>query len=291
MGNIDPNNTKQEKQIRGQASVRRALNKQQLINMQYQSHEMHEADKESGNKTSKSTGKSNQSSLFTTHSKSAGGNHRSVIFRPISHHSSVVFQNDKSVAHHSDDSVGPFRQTHQSPSDNVALISGHQSINLAQYNSHKPDSRLRYSQVMLEVVKSRSIVPSTTEFYLNRFLQRHGTTTEATQPLFLLSKIPADTSCELKSVTGPHVGEPRRIPITPSGEAAEEQKLPGDDQYSSINSTGYDIHRACETPSSAYTRKPDEIGADGFSSSRLAGGEGGGGGGGLFREEGAAAKS
>ncbi|KZV18826.1 sucrose synthase 2-like [Dorcoceras hygrometricum] len=178
---------------------------------------MHEADNESGIKTSKSTGKSNQSSLYTTHSKSAGGNHRSVMFRPVSHHSSVVFRNEKSVAHHSDDSVGLFRQTHQSPCHNVALISGHQSINLAQYacmnakkfisdfhmhnickqriqfsnsgsshnsqDSHKPDSRLRYSQVMLEAVKSRSILASTTEFYLNRFLQRHGATTEATQPL------------------------------------------------------------------------------------------------------------
>ncbi|KZV31426.1 hypothetical protein F511_07991 [Dorcoceras hygrometricum] len=165
---------------------------------------MHEADKESGIKTSKSTGKSNQSSLYTTHSKSTGGNHRFVIFRPVSHDSSVVFRNDKSVAHHSDDSVGLFRQTHQSPSHNVALISGHQSINLDHYvcmnakkfisdfymhkvckqriqfsnsgsshnsqNSHKPESRLRYSQVMLEAVKSRSVVPSTIEFYLNRFL-------------------------------------------------------------------------------------------------------------------------
>ncbi|KZV48269.1 hypothetical protein F511_27407 [Dorcoceras hygrometricum] len=37
------------------------------------------------------------------------GNHRSVIFRPISHHNSVVFRHNQSVDHHSDDSVGPFR--------------------------------------------------------------------------------------------------------------------------------------------------------------------------------------
>ncbi|KZV43028.1 putative pectinesterase/pectinesterase inhibitor 33-like [Dorcoceras hygrometricum] len=37
------------------------------------------------------------------------GNHRSVIVRPIIHHSSVVFRHNQSVGHHSDDSVGPFR--------------------------------------------------------------------------------------------------------------------------------------------------------------------------------------
>ncbi|KZV32153.1 hypothetical protein F511_29159 [Dorcoceras hygrometricum] len=37
------------------------------------------------------------------------GNHRSVIIRPVSHHSSVVFRHNQSVGHHSDDSVGPFR--------------------------------------------------------------------------------------------------------------------------------------------------------------------------------------
>ncbi|KZV29932.1 hypothetical protein F511_22823 [Dorcoceras hygrometricum] len=40
---------------------------------------------------------------------------------PSSHHSSMVFRNDKTVAHHSDDSVGLFRHTHQSPNHNVAL--------------------------------------------------------------------------------------------------------------------------------------------------------------------------
>ncbi|KZV33589.1 peroxisomal biogenesis factor 6-like [Dorcoceras hygrometricum] len=37
------------------------------------------------------------------------GNHRSVIIRPVSHHSSVVFRHNQSVGHHSNDSVGPFR--------------------------------------------------------------------------------------------------------------------------------------------------------------------------------------
>ncbi|KZV37737.1 hypothetical protein F511_31794 [Dorcoceras hygrometricum] len=53
-----------------------------------------------------------KASLNTMHSQSAGGNHRSVIFRAghsITHHSLVVFRHDDSVGHHSDDSVGPFR--------------------------------------------------------------------------------------------------------------------------------------------------------------------------------------
>ncbi|KZV19724.1 hypothetical protein F511_34953 [Dorcoceras hygrometricum] len=37
------------------------------------------------------------------------GNHRSVIIRPVSHHSSVVFRHNQSVGHHFDDSVVPFR--------------------------------------------------------------------------------------------------------------------------------------------------------------------------------------
>ncbi|KZV38774.1 hypothetical protein F511_19923 [Dorcoceras hygrometricum] len=50
--------------------------------------------------------------LYTTHSQSAGGNNRSMIFKAgqsITHHSSVVFRHDDSIGHDSDDSVGPFR--------------------------------------------------------------------------------------------------------------------------------------------------------------------------------------
>ncbi|KZV32487.1 ABC transporter B family member [Dorcoceras hygrometricum] len=37
------------------------------------------------------------------------GNHRSVIIRPVSHHSSVFFRHNQSVRHHSDDIIVPFR--------------------------------------------------------------------------------------------------------------------------------------------------------------------------------------
>ncbi|KZV42922.1 hypothetical protein F511_14484 [Dorcoceras hygrometricum] len=68
------------------------------------------------------------------------------------------------------------------------------------------------------------------------------------------------------------------IRITPPDEAAEEQINMCRETINTINKTrNYDIHRVFrsttkdDTPSSACTRRPDEIGVDGFSSSRLAG--------------------
>ncbi|KZV40719.1 hypothetical protein F511_22920 [Dorcoceras hygrometricum] len=43
------------------------------------------------------------------HNQSAGGNHRSVIFRSVDHHILVVFRHDDSAGHHLDDSIGPFQ--------------------------------------------------------------------------------------------------------------------------------------------------------------------------------------
>ncbi|KZV28113.1 hypothetical protein F511_27679 [Dorcoceras hygrometricum] len=57
------------------------------------------------------------------------GNHRSVIFRLVSHHSSVVFRHNKSVGHHSDDSVVPFRHDTSVFRSPRGSISGSQSIN------------------------------------------------------------------------------------------------------------------------------------------------------------------
>ncbi|KZV35903.1 hypothetical protein F511_36138 [Dorcoceras hygrometricum] len=73
-----------------------------------------------------SAGKS-QLSLNTTHSQSADGNHRSVIFRSVDHHSSVVFRRDDSADHHLDDSIGPFRHDNSVGRSQCKLDSGHQS--------------------------------------------------------------------------------------------------------------------------------------------------------------------
>ncbi|KZV55711.1 hypothetical protein F511_18999 [Dorcoceras hygrometricum] len=106
------------------------------------------------------------------------------------------------------------------------------------------------------------------------------------------------------SIRGRNVGEPRRIRITPPGEAAEEQNYRKTINTIQLQITIYDIHRAFRflpcwqlVPDSDQfleetgTSRPDKIGTDGFSSSSWpeqipATRSGGGGGGGLFREEG-----
>ncbi|KZV28975.1 hypothetical protein F511_07535 [Dorcoceras hygrometricum] len=52
---------------------------------------------------------------------------------PSAHHSSVVFIHDKSVGHHSDDSVGLFRHDESVGQSQHGSQSGHQSICQAQY--------------------------------------------------------------------------------------------------------------------------------------------------------------
>ncbi|KZV17656.1 hypothetical protein F511_33658 [Dorcoceras hygrometricum] len=52
---------------------------------------------------------------------------------PSAHHSSVVFRHDKSVGHHSDDSVGLFRHDKSVGPSQRDSQSGHQSICQAQY--------------------------------------------------------------------------------------------------------------------------------------------------------------
>ncbi|KZV40242.1 hypothetical protein F511_12924 [Dorcoceras hygrometricum] len=54
---------------------------------------------------------------------------------PSAHHSSVVFRHDKSVGHHSDDSIGLFRHDKSVGQSQRGSQSGHQSICQAQYKS------------------------------------------------------------------------------------------------------------------------------------------------------------
>ncbi|KZV29862.1 hypothetical protein F511_06714 [Dorcoceras hygrometricum] len=58
-------------------------------------------------------------------------------------------------------------------------------------------------KVMLEAVKSRSILPSTTEFYLNRFSQRHGTNNRS-KSASSCYQIHGRDSLELKSKIAQH---------------------------------------------------------------------------------------
>ncbi|KZV58337.1 hypothetical protein F511_34166 [Dorcoceras hygrometricum] len=95
-------------------------------------------------------------SLYTTHNQSAGGNHRSVIFRyghSINHHSPVLFRHDESVGHHFDDSIVPCRRDTSSGRSQCGSIRsyltqispGHGNLNLlksASYRSRQTQQRL-----------------------------------------------------------------------------------------------------------------------------------------------------
>ncbi|KZV36553.1 hypothetical protein F511_44052 [Dorcoceras hygrometricum] len=61
---------------------------------------------------------------------------------PSAHHSSVVFRHDKSVDHHSDDSVGLFRHEKSVGQPQRGSQSGHQSICQAQYVCMNSNSKI-----------------------------------------------------------------------------------------------------------------------------------------------------
>ncbi|KZV40827.1 hypothetical protein F511_23149 [Dorcoceras hygrometricum] len=73
------------------------------------------------------------------------GNHWSVIFRPVIHHSSVVFRHNQSVGHHSDDSVVPFRHDTSVGQSQRGSISGSQSIKAQYYATSTDLTRHDYS--------------------------------------------------------------------------------------------------------------------------------------------------
>ncbi|KZV22650.1 strictosidine synthase 3-like [Dorcoceras hygrometricum] len=123
------------------------------------------------------------------------GNHRSVIIRPVSHHSSVVFRHNQSIGHHSNDSVGPFKHDTSVCRSQRGSISGHQSINMAQYHHIKQISMTRnIGMIMLIDVYSSSTRTFNSQVLLNRSHQArqlqltqllftgHGTTTKQGLP-------------------------------------------------------------------------------------------------------------
>ncbi|KZV29089.1 pumilio10-like [Dorcoceras hygrometricum] len=58
---------------------------------------------------------------------------------PSAHHSSVVFRHNRSVGHHSDDSIGLFRHNKSVGKSQRGSQSGHQSICQAQYENNETD--------------------------------------------------------------------------------------------------------------------------------------------------------
>ncbi|KZV23054.1 putative leucine-rich repeat receptor-like protein kinase [Dorcoceras hygrometricum] len=71
---------------------------------------------------------------------------------PSAHHSSVVFRHDKSIGHHSDDSVVLFRNDKSVGQSQRGSQSGHQSICQAQYNSKDT----------AQVTEANQLLPATT---------------------------------------------------------------------------------------------------------------------------------
>ncbi|KZV19292.1 flavonol sulfotransferase-like [Dorcoceras hygrometricum] len=96
---------------------------------------------------------------------------------PSAHHSSVVFRHNQSVGHHSDDSIGLFRHDTSVGQSQRGSQSG-QNTKLKQFNklshvNHRITSADLITSITamstLKAVKSAQFVPSTADFYLNRF--------------------------------------------------------------------------------------------------------------------------
>ncbi|KZV58179.1 hypothetical protein F511_35900 [Dorcoceras hygrometricum] len=141
--------------------------------------------------------------------KSAGGNHRSMIFRvhdPITARwSSDTTNQSVTTPMIALDFSGT---TNQSASHNVALKQVIKSIcqsgSRCMHNHIIKFHNINYSNVHAQAAKSAQFVPSTADSTSKDSYK--GTVQKLKQlSFFLLSKIPADTSYELKSVTWPHI--------------------------------------------------------------------------------------
>ncbi|KZV43752.1 Leucine-rich repeat receptor-like protein kinase [Dorcoceras hygrometricum] len=130
------------------------------------------------------------------------GNHRSVIFRPISHHSSVVFRHNQSVGHHSDDRFGPFRHD-----TSVCRMAFNQVIN----QSVNRLKILKYTHAQASKLSRVAPIRTFTTDSTSR-IHRHGTTIEASQPSLLRqSPTPAASRSIPQVVLQPLMGNNRKI--------------------------------------------------------------------------------
>ncbi|KZV35513.1 hypothetical protein F511_34460 [Dorcoceras hygrometricum] len=172
MGNTDPNNTK-GKEIRGQASVRRAI--KQLI-MQHAKIDAMKCMRANKGRIARPVNQLanhlSRASIPRTVYQPGKSSVRD-LQSPSSHHSSVVFRHNQSVDHHSDDSVGLFTHDTYVGSHNVALNQViNQSVNQAQdvCISISADFTTSITAMFtLKAAKSAQFVPQTADFYLNRY--------------------------------------------------------------------------------------------------------------------------
>ncbi|KZV25128.1 hypothetical protein F511_43302 [Dorcoceras hygrometricum] len=127
MGNTDPNNTKAGKEIRGQASVRRAI--KQLI-MQHAKIDAMKCMRAIKGRIARPV---SQLAIISVeplyHARCINRrNHRSVIFRAHQPITARWYSDTTNQSHHSDDSVGLFRHNTSVGQSQHGSKSGHQSI-------------------------------------------------------------------------------------------------------------------------------------------------------------------
>ncbi|KZV50940.1 hypothetical protein F511_13137 [Dorcoceras hygrometricum] len=117
---------------------------------------------------------------------------------PSAHHSSVVFRNDKSVTHHSDDSVGLFRHNTSVAQPQRGSQSGHQSFCQSGSRSiHNPNySHAQSCYELLNLYLKLHNLPQ-------QIRTRHGKTHVLRKQISPDSKFTAEGFKELKSVTKP----------------------------------------------------------------------------------------
>ncbi|KZV23847.1 hypothetical protein F511_30718 [Dorcoceras hygrometricum] len=133
MGNADPKNTKQENkyEVKPQyEELSKQLNMQHAMNQRY---ECMRAIKDRIARPASRLAIISVEPLYHAQQVSRWKSSVRDLQGPSSHHRSVVFRHEKSVGHHSDDSVGLFRHDKSVGQSQRGSQSGHQSIYQAQY--------------------------------------------------------------------------------------------------------------------------------------------------------------
>ncbi|KZV41534.1 hypothetical protein F511_06572 [Dorcoceras hygrometricum] len=133
MGNTDPNNTKAGNKYKVKPQyeeLSKQLNMQHAINQCY---EYMRAIKDRIARPASQLEIISIEPLYHAQQVSRWNSSVRDLQDPSAHHSSMVFRHDKSVGHHSDDSVGLFRHNKSVGQSQRGSQSGHQSICQAQY--------------------------------------------------------------------------------------------------------------------------------------------------------------
>ncbi|KZV32747.1 hypothetical protein F511_32642 [Dorcoceras hygrometricum] len=166
MGNTDPNNTKVGKEIRGQASVRRAIKqpimKHAIINATKCMRAIKGRIARPVNQLANHLSRASIPHTVYQPGKSSVRDLQS----PSAHHSSVVFRHNQSLGHHSDDSVGLFRHDTSVGQSQRGSKSGHQSIcKSGSRCMHVWQFNIQYTMHTIQYVKTECKTQSIHKLY------------------------------------------------------------------------------------------------------------------------------